>query len=143
MGLGVQQPILGVMALLKGKDVALGTSLIMFLQVMSGTIMVSVGQNLFEQHLSSNLAASAPGVNVQVVLSAGNKDLAEKMGQTYNVAQVKNILVAYNQSIDYVFILALALSCLSIVGSVGMEWRNINKEQDSGDEDHASEQDLG
>ena len=115
------------MAFLKGKDVALGTSLIMFLQVMSGTIMISVGQNLFEQRLSSTLATSAPGVSLQAVLSAGNEGLAEKMGMIYTPPQVNDILLAYNQSIDYVFLFAMALSCLSIVGSLGMEWRNIKK----------------
>ena len=122
------------MAFLNGKDIALGTSLIMFLQVMSGTVMISVGQNLFEQRLASNLAASAPGVDLQVVLSAGNEGLAEKMQQRYDTAQVDGILAAYNQSIDYVFVFALALACLTIVGSAGMEWRNINKERDAEEE---------
>ena len=122
------------MAFLNGKDIALGTSLIMFLQVMSGTVMISVGQNLFEQRLASNLAASAPGVDLQVVLSAGNEGLAEKMQQRYDTAQVDGILTAYNQSIDYVFVFALALACLTIVGSAGMEWRNINKERDAEEE---------
>ena len=118
------------MAFLKGKDIALGTSLIMFLQVLSGTVMVSAAQNLFSQRLSSKLATSAPGVSLQVVLSAGNEDLAKKMSEKYEPNLVKGILVAYNQSIVYVFLFALILSCLTVIGSAGMEWRNIKKETD-------------
>ncbi|KXX73819.1 putative HC-toxin efflux carrier TOXA [Madurella mycetomatis] len=141
VGMGVQQPILAAMALLEGKEAALGTSLIMFLQVMSGAIMVSVGQNLFLQRLASNLAESVPGVDLEVVLSAGNDDLAQKMASVYTPAQVADILVAYNQSIVYVFFFAMILACLSIIGSVGMEWKNINKMRDN-DAEHSSEEEL-
>jgi hypothetical protein len=119
------------MAFLEGKNVALGTSLIMFLQVLSGTIMVSVGQNLFLQHLRSILATSAPSINLNAVMAAGNEGLAEKMGKLYEPHIVSDIMVAYNQSIAYVFRFAMILSCLTIVGSAGMEWRNINKEKDN------------
>lgn len=144
IGLGAQQPLIAVQALLKGNDIALGTSLVMFLQVMSGTVMVSVGQNLFEQRLSSTLATSAPGVNLQVVLSAGNEGLAEKMIAIYTPTQVQEILGAYNKSLDCVFLFALVLSCLSAVGSLGVEWRNIrriNEVQDRKHGGHASELD--
>ncbi|KAK5656797.1 hypothetical protein OQA88_4345 [Cercophora sp. LCS_1] len=142
VGLGVQLPILAAMALLKGKDVALGSSLIMFLQVMSGTIMVSVGQNLFTQRLGSSLAASAPGVSLDVVLSAGNEEIAQKMGRIYGPEQVAGILTAYNESIVYVFFFAMILACLTIIGSVGMEWRNINKVQVYEGGTHTSEEEL-
>jgi hypothetical protein len=118
------------MAFLKGKDIALGTSLIMFLQVLSGTIMVSVGQNLFSQRLRAVLATSAPGVDLEVVLAAGNEDLVEKMGRVYSAALVGDIMVAYNQTLAYVFRFAMILTCLTLVGSAGMEWRNIKKERD-------------
>lgn len=131
------------MAILEGNDIALGTSLIMFLQVMSGTIMVSVGQNLFEQRLSSKLAASAPGVSLQAVLSAGNEDLAAKMRKIYEPSQVNHILVSYNQSLDYVFLFAMVLSCFSIIGSISMEWKNINNILDAqGESAMELEQDL-
>jgi hypothetical protein len=118
------------MAFLEGKNVALGTSLIMFLQVLSGTIMISVGQNLFSQRLGSILASSAPSVDIKAVLAAGNEGLVEKMSRIYDYQLVDDIMMAYNQSIAYVFRFALILSCLTIVGSLGIEWRNINKERD-------------
>jgi hypothetical protein len=130
IGLGVQQPILAAMAFLKGKDIALGTSLIMFLQVLSGTIMVSVGQNLFAQRLRSILTTSAPAVDLEVVFAAGNEDLVGKLGKVYDQELVGKIMDAYNQSLGYVLQFAMILTCLTIVGSVGMEWRNIKKESD-------------
>lgn len=130
IGLGVQQPIFAAMAYLSGKDGSLGTSLIMFIQVMSGTIMVSVGQNLFTQRLTSKLAAEAPGVSLQVVLAAGNEGLVEQMSRVYSQTQVGEILVAYNETLNYVFLLSTVLSCLTIIGAAGMEWRNINKKRE-------------
>jgi hypothetical protein len=123
------------MAFLKGKDVALGTSLIMFVQYLSGTIMVSVGQNLFAQRLRALLATSAPAVDLEVVFAAGNEEVFEKMGRVYEPVLVSEIMVAYNQTLAYVFQFAMILTCLTIVGSVGMEWRNIKKEKDH-DEKH-------
>ena len=127
IGFGAQQPFVAAQLILKGKDIPLATSLIMFLQILSGTIMVSVGQNVFVQRLGPSLAAHAPGVDPLIVISAGNENLAEKMARYYSPDTVERILVAYNNALHHVFVFALALTCITAIGSIGVEWRNLKK----------------
>ncbi|KAM0810171.1 putative Major facilitator superfamily transporter [Seiridium cardinale] len=125
VGLGTQQPVVAAQAALKGPQMALGTSIIMFLQILAGAILVSVAQNVFYSDLPKQLAATAPGVSAQTVIALGADSLPSKLAAMYSPAEVRNILTAYNDSIRSVFIVAVAVSSLSVIGSAGVEWKNI------------------
>ena len=127
IGIGAQQAILIPQVVLTGKDVPLGTSAIIFVQTLFGTIFLSVGQNVFQDRLVRTLQERVPRVDPKVVIDSGAADLAQTMSKLYP-QDVQGILVAYAEAIRAVFLVALVLSCLSIFGSALCEWKSVKKE---------------
>lgn len=126
-GLGGQQSLMVPQTVLKGRDIALGTSAMIFMQTISGTIFLSVAQNLFTDHLVQELAAHAPGVDAQFVVAAGAADIQATMSKVYSPAQVTEIIASYAAALQKVFLLALILATLTVLGSATLEWKNVNK----------------
>ncbi|CAK7206616.1 hypothetical protein SEUCBS139899_009416 [Sporothrix eucalyptigena] len=126
-GLGGQQSLMVPQIVLKGRDIALGTSAMIFMQTISGTVFLSVAQNLFADHLVEELATRAPGVDPQFVVDSGAADLQANMGKVYNSTQVGEIVTSYNAALQKVFLLSLILATLTVFGSATLEWKNVNK----------------
>lgn len=126
LGVGVQQSLVVPQAVLTGSDVPLGTAAIIFVQTLSGTVFLSVGQNVFQSRLIGELRGRVPRVDPQVVLDSGAADLAQNMAKLYP-EDVQGILVAYAEALQAVFLIALVLSCLSLLGSGSCEWKNVKK----------------
>ncbi|ERS97426.1 hypothetical protein HMPREF1624_05593 [Sporothrix schenckii ATCC 58251] len=127
VGLGGQQALMIPQAVFKGRDIALASSAMIFTQTMAGAIFLSVSQNLFAQNLVGQLAARAPGVDPQFVVAAGASDVQATMGNVYSPSQVAEIIASYAAALQKVFLMALILSVLSVLGSATLEWKNVNK----------------
>lgn len=108
--------------MLEFKDVSIGTAFILFVQLLGGALFVSVAQNIFTNHLITNLSAlHIPNFNPQDVVNGG----ATNLRAIVDPSRLPEVLVAYNEAVTKVFQIALILSCLSILGAVGMEWKSI------------------
>ncbi|KAI0149057.1 major facilitator superfamily domain-containing protein [Pestalotiopsis sp. NC0098] len=127
-GMGMQMPLTAVQTVLKGSDIAIGTSVVVLAQTLSGTVFLAVGQNLFQSQLVSAIVADAPGVNPAAVISNGVSNLSEFITKTYGSAAVAGVLEAYNSALRRCFIVCIALSAFMIVGAAGMEWKSVKKE---------------
>ncbi|KAJ7124546.1 major facilitator superfamily transporter [Mycena epipterygia] len=120
-GLGIQQPFVAAQAVLKTNDVPPGTSLLVFLQTLGGTLFVSVGQNIFANKLASGLAREVPGIDPRTVLSTGATNLKTTIAPQY----LRAVLTVYNEALVSTFRIAIAMVALSVFGALGMEWKNI------------------
>ncbi|KAL8661820.1 MAG: hypothetical protein Q9202_005246 [Teloschistes flavicans] len=109
---------LGVLPL---NDVPVGTTIIIFLQTLGGALFISVGQNIFNNRLISNLAVDVPSVDPSVILQVG----ATNLKNTVDPAQLHDILHAYNDSLTQTFYISVALAALSIFGAAAMEWKSV------------------
>lgn len=127
VGLGAQQPFIAAQTTLKGPDIALGTSLLMFIQLLSGAIMVSVGQSVFYKHLTPNLESMAPGADPETIIALGTDKLPEALAAIYSPSVVQQILLAYNSSLRSTFVVAVCVGCISSIGCMGMEWKKIQQ----------------
>ena len=105
---------------------ALGTSAIVFVQTLSGTIFLSVGQSIFQGQLISELHWRAPRVDPQVVIDSGAADLAQSMQRLYP-SDVRGIIEAYARALRAIFLIPVVLSCISIFGSGLCEWKSVKK----------------
>lgn len=127
---------------LSGADVALGTSAMVFMQTISGTVFLSVGGNVFQDRLRAELAARVPDVDPGVVVRSGASRLREAMGRVYP-HDVEGILAAYAAALQRVFLISVVLACLSVFGSAFCEWKSVKKDkkdsasQVKGEEDKA------
>lgn len=120
-------PNMAAQTVLPRKEVAIGASLMLFGQTLFGAISVSVGQNVLDQHLATLLGRiSGASITPQQIESAGITGLLKIIPSQYHDA----VLQAYNSSLRLCFSVALVFACISIIGSGGMEWRNVKKEGD-------------
>ncbi|KAJ7158473.1 major facilitator superfamily domain-containing protein [Mycena filopes] len=123
-GAGMNQPVMAAQAVLPLADVPTGTALIMFLQMMGGSLFVSVAQAAFENRLTSGLRADVPGVDPGVVLRAGATSLKDAVP----AALVGEVLEVYNAALVGAFYVATATACLSVVGTLAIEWKSVKPE---------------
>ncbi|KAJ7764007.1 major facilitator superfamily domain-containing protein [Mycena maculata] len=121
VGFGMQQPMLAAQAVLELKDVPIGTSIIMFSQTLGGALFISIAQNVFTNKLVSGLVKSVPDVSPALVLSAGATSLKDAVAPQF----LEAVLFVYNEALVAAFYVAIAMACLSLVGSLIVEWRNI------------------
>jgi hypothetical protein len=119
IGTGMQQPSLAAQAVLSQADVPIGVSMMFFAQSLGGAVFVCIGQSLFTNYLSSNLTR-LPGIDVETLLSVGTTDIVTIVPPN----QLSAVLDVYNAGLREAFIVALAVSCLSIVPALGIEWKS-------------------
>ncbi|KAJ7667073.1 putative MFS multidrug transporter [Mycena rosella] len=120
VGFGMQQPIIAAQTVLSLQDIPTGTSLIMFMQTLGGALFVSVGQNVFTNKLVSGLA-QVPGVNSAIVLSAG----ATSLRNSVDAQILPAVLSVYNQALVSAYYVSVAMACLSLIGSLAIEWKSV------------------
>ncbi|KAK0641312.1 major facilitator superfamily domain-containing protein [Cercophora newfieldiana] len=126
IGLGAQQPLTIPQVVLTNADVSLGTSVVIFSQTLSGTVWVSVANNIFHDRLVSELTTRVPTVDPDVVVAAGANGIAETLGHIYP-DEIGAILKAYDAALGHVWIIIVSLACLSVFG-LFTEWKSVKQQ---------------
>ncbi|KAL9084048.1 MAG: hypothetical protein Q9165_008249 [Trypethelium subeluteriae] len=124
VGLGFQQGTVVAQTVLPSTDIAMGTALVLFMQIFGGAIFVSVAQNVFARHLIKGLLTlDIPGLDPQLVITAG----ATNLRSIVNKNDLPNVLIQYNSAVVKTFEIGLILSCISIIGALGVQWKSVKK----------------
>ncbi|OKL59583.1 hypothetical protein UA08_05245 [Talaromyces atroroseus] len=121
IGFGVQQPLIAVQVVLDTVDIPTGTALMVFMQVIGGSIFVSVDENVFDNKIVGNLVKDAPSVNPEVVLNAG----ATGLRKVIDSADLPGVLMAYSDAITQTFVVGAAIAAVSIIGALIVEWKTV------------------
>ncbi len=121
VGMGMQQPLMAVQNVLHIKDVPVGTSLLIFLQTLGGSLFVSVGQNVLQNKLMPGLIKYAPAIDPSIVLNTG----ATSIQSTIPEDVLPGVTLAYNYALTQAFIVAASMAALSVIGSASMEWKSM------------------
>jgi hypothetical protein len=121
VGFGMQQALVAVQTVLKKEDIPIGTAIIMFSQTLGGALFISVAQNVFTNQLLHNLKQVVPGLDPAIVLATGATSLKSVIDPKF----LAGVQTAYNASIIDTFYVAVAMSALSIFGSVFFEWKSV------------------
>jgi hypothetical protein len=125
-GLGFQQVTLAAQAVLPLADVSTGVAIAMFVQLLGGAVFVSVGNNIFNNHLISGIrAANIPGLLPEAVIATGATELRDLV----DAAHLGVLLTKYMDALVQVYRVGLIVSCISIVGALGMEWINVRGQE--------------
>ncbi|KAK6218600.1 hypothetical protein QIS74_06480 [Colletotrichum tabaci] len=129
-GSATQAPNIAAQTVLPKRDVPIGVSLMYFGNFVSSAIFLSVAQNIFNNQLLHRLSPIA-GIDPESILDNGVTSLT-KLSTSVRMP----VLVAYNEAIRRIFLLALVLVCLSMLGALSLEWRSTKRshEEDAGDE---------
>jgi MFS family permease len=121
VGAGMQQTLIAAQASLPLSDVPIGTAIMMFAQTLGGALMVSVGQNVFQNQLYKNLVAAVPDLNPATVIATGATELQHQVPVQY----LSNVLLAYNDALTQTWYVALALAALSGFGAAVIQWKSV------------------
>ncbi len=127
IGFGFQHAITAAQAVLPINDIPSGVSAVLFIQLLGGALMVSVGQNVFTNRLVSGFSR-IPGVDAQAVVAAGATGLRDLIKDT---GDFQAALEVYNDALVAAFRVALIMACLSALGAMGMEWKSVKKAKSS------------
>ena len=88
---------------------------------LGGSLFIAVGQNIFTNRLSTNLATNVPILNPSIVLETGATSLRNAVDQ----GSLGGVLVAYNDALTHAYYVSVATAALSIIGALGMEWKSV------------------
>ncbi|OBT64810.1 hypothetical protein VE03_06557 [Pseudogymnoascus sp. 23342-1-I1] len=142
-GVGWQQPLLLAQTFLKDADIPIGTALMSGCKVLGGAICISVSSCIFHAFLERSLLELLPEINPNIIIAAGAaklKDVVVGIAED-DSARATELLglveEAYNRACRKVFIGALVVSSLAVIGSVGVEWKEIRvKEKRNAENGH-------
>lgn len=124
VGLGMQLPIIAIQATLPKEDIAIGTAIFIFIEQFGGAIFISVAQNVFTTQLLKNLS-NIPGFDPRLILKLGATQIQDNVPAKY----LDLVLVAYNKSLVHTWYAAVALSAVSVVGALAIEWKSVKAQK--------------
>jgi hypothetical protein len=127
IGMGQQQPQIAIQAVLPKADMPAGASIVVLFQTLSGAIFVTVGQNVLQNKLMQNLDAAFPNgssaFDVSQLATVGTTELRSLVP----AEDLHTVLIAYNSALTRVFLVAVIMSSLTIIGSLPVEWKSVKK----------------
>lgn len=125
VGMGFQQPLIGVQATLPEEDIAPGTTVIVFGQTIGAAIMIAVGESVFQTRLVANLAdyLGLTDINTQQLLGTGPSSLQSMVPTD----KLPVLILAVNASLTQTFYVAVAMASLSCIGSVFIGWKSVKE----------------
>lgn len=115
------QCINAVQTVLPREDIPTGLTVINFMNLVGGTVLVSVSQGVLTDTLRSKLSDSLPDFDTSIILGQGATDLSKAVDR----ADLPILIEAYNLGLRYVFYVAMAVSLLACVASCFLEWRTV------------------
>lgn len=122
IGFGIQQAVLAVQTVVPQELVAMGSALVMFCQLLGGSIFVSAAESVFDSKILAKLAASdVPGIDAAAVVAAGTTELRTHVPMQY----LTTVLADYNECLMQAFRIGMVMACVMTVGVVGVEWRSV------------------
>lgn len=126
-GIGFQGPQSAVQTVLAENDASLGLSVIIFAQSIGPAVSIAVAQTIFLNRLSQNLETLVPGLSPKAVDNLGLSDIKKLVGKE----SLEKALAVFDTSLMQTWYLAVGLACLTMVGSLMMEWESVkNKKKD-------------
>ncbi|KAJ5521995.1 hypothetical protein N7527_006110 [Penicillium freii] len=124
-GIGFQAPQAAVQTTLSVADVNLGIGVILFGQSMGPAVFIAIAQVLFTNQLSSNLADVVPGLTPKFIEEQGLGDIKNGVP----MQRWDEVLGGIDRSLTRTWYVSVALACMTMVGSLLIEWRSVKQKQ--------------
>ena len=121
VGFGMQQSVICAQTVLPLHDVPVGTAMMFFFQTLGGALMISVGQNVFDNELIKGITSNVPGVNPQQIVNVGATNLQSVIPARF----LTKVLQVYNDSLTTTWYVAVAMASMGVFGTVWIEWKSV------------------
>lgn len=127
-GIGFQGPQSAVQTALPAADASIGLAVMLFAQNFGPAVFIAAAQSIFTNRLEENLQGLVPGLNATTIESMGLGDLKGELGSG-SVGDLRSVLTGLDRSLMQTWYLTVALTCVTMIGSVGMEWRSVKQKK--------------
>ncbi|MCJ1470076.1 hypothetical protein MMC07_008721 [Pseudocyphellaria aurata] len=121
VGTSIQIPVIAAQALSDMAEIPVVTAVVLFFQLVSGALSVSVAQSLFTNRLIAALPSHAHSVNVQQVLVTGATDIRN----TFRPDEVEGILNSYLIGLRAAWAMGIGLAGMAFLASFLPEFKSI------------------
>lgn len=128
IGSGIQVPVTAVQAFSLPADIPIVTTIVLFFQLVSGAIWVSISQAIFNNELVKSLAKSAPHLSSQEVFAVG----ATEVRNAFHGADLDHVLQAYLDGIKSSWTLSIVLAGLTFLLGFAPEWKSLRGSKTAG-----------
>ncbi|KAL8834114.1 MAG: hypothetical protein Q9170_003917 [Blastenia crenularia] len=122
-GIRFQGPQVAMQTILAPEDIPMGIAIIQFGQNVGPAVFVTYAQAIFTRRLTADLGKYAPSLDAKALQTMGLADLKTHVG----IENLEGALLGYDKAVTQTFYLPLALTCVSMLGSLSMEWRSVKK----------------
>ena len=86
-----------------------------------GAIILAICNSVLSNSLINQIASKIPNVNPQMIIGAG----ATGIRNIVSPQILPLVLEAYNTAVKHVFIISIVTAGLSVLTSLGFEWKSI------------------
>jgi hypothetical protein len=124
-GIGFQGSQMAVQTTLVDADVNLGIGIILFGQNLGPAVAISIAQVIFTNKLVANLHGIDPSLTAMSIGNSGLSDIKNHVP----VALWDQVRSSIDHSLSQTWYLAVALGCMTMVGSLMVEWRSVKQKR--------------
>ena len=125
VGLSIQSPLVAVQTVLAPTDVSIGGAIVLFGGGMGSALWICASATLFQNRLVDEVEKHSPATNGTALEAVGLSEIRDHLGSD----RLLEVLSGYNEAVVQTLYMPLALSILTILGSLAMERRSIKKKQ--------------
>lgn len=127
----LQQPSVAAQTVLSKEDSPIGMTILTFTQLMGGTIFVTVSQTVLLNKMIVGLTGKVSGFDPSAIANEGVTSLRKLVPAN----ELDLVLEVYNQALQSIWYVGLALVCLVFVASWGFEWKSVRAPKKEGPAD--------
>jgi MFS family permease len=125
IGSGLMVPQYAAQTVLDQKEVTIGYAVVQFGSQLGPVVYLSASAALFTNRLEEEIHKYSPTTDVAALNNAGLSDIRKIVG----AARLGDVLLGYDAAVVQTLYLPLALTCMTIFGSLAMQWRSVKKKQ--------------
>ncbi|PWN39185.1 MFS general substrate transporter [Ceraceosorus guamensis] len=109
-----------------GKDTDAGTTIVIFLQTLGGTLMTSIAQSIYQNTLKTQISSIPGGPDALTVIEAGVSGWRTVVPAMF----LEAVAEAQNTAVTNAFVCAIAAPALAFIMTAGIEWKSIRGGQE-------------
>jgi hypothetical protein len=129
----MQMSIIAIQSNLKTSELSTAMSLLMFTQSLGTSIFLTISNTILDEGVRSQL-----GGNAEQVIAAG----ATGFRSIIKPQDLPAVILAYSNSVDWVFYLVAASGAMAVITAQGMGWVDVRKHQKKAPAPAATEEAL-
>ena len=123
VGLGMNGPFSACQTVLLPKDIPIGNAILTFGGGIGSALFVSASSALFQNRLVAELRDHSPSTNITLIENVGLSEIRKVVKPD----RLRDVLFGYDTAVTQTLYIPLALTLLSLGGSLTMGWRSVKK----------------